>query len=470
MSSSHNVHLRDQASDISRELDEWQSPKLGTLSSLSSAYQYESSDSWLNRGSDDMDIQTPAAIMASSRTETPVMSNSSNRTRRAVAAAGLPATPRAFVPTPDRRMDEDLDEGEIPVNIQSPWALATAATPAASSSTQRKQQQSNLVPHIGTHVGTNMLLDCRRYYEAFSTFLSAKRRLQERWDLQQKNAALMAPDQDDSMEVDPSLLVDNKLVKDEAFCELDFLRALHHICWTDDDTPQENTAARKEGNFWWLMHTLRSQGVDSLIFRPEIHNHPDELNRFLHELAHNHVHWTPQEVADHLHSSQSPLALQRRYQILQWLHDCFAHVLPRDATRVRYGNPLSDSATLKQQGLVVTDKDEDVLKSALQLILAGRLPDALQLARDSGEGWRAAVWGGGKPQGKDPAGKSQGNSRRFLWKKSLWAASESFDDDPAVSSPEGFAAPLGIAPRTKSCICTINVADSVNRPFPLPKK
>lgn len=446
-----NQKLEDEATRVSRELDEWQSPKLGSLASLavlSSSHRYESDpNAWINRDPSprelDMDVvepefETPARP---SRAQTPILSNASydkmkNQQQQQQQQLMLTSA-------------HDMDE-ELPVNVQSPWAVQP-------KSTVTKQTALVSSAHNPAKL-TSVHLDCRRYYEVVETFLHAKRNLCERLDLQQQKGDLLLQDDEDAMQVDTDTRVvatqgqgpstmNRKLVKDELFMELDFLRSLNNICWARAGDMED--PIRKEGNFWWLLYTLRYQGLPSLLWKDDNASNQQRQHgvaAFLQDLAVRRFNWTSEQVVQSLHSPEAPLVLQRRFQILKWLQDCFANILPQGVARARNGNMQVNSADFQQQGLAKTDKDVEVIQCALQLMLAGKLEEALQLARDSSSSWRAAAWGGGRPQGRteqpDGSFKLHGNSRGFLWKRSMWKESERLSTDPVGSNAEGAIAAL----------------------------
>jgi hypothetical protein len=123
-----------------------------------------------------------------------------------------------------------------------------------------------------------------------------------------------------------------------------------------------------------------------------------------------------------------PLVLVRRWHIIKWLEACFHHVLPPGATRPRDTRYVRNLGC----GLPDTDKDEDLMRASLALILAGRLHDAQQLMRDSGVPWRAASLGGEAPHGYDQHDgeiTSVGNESRPLWRWVMWKYSEKLNGD-----------------------------------------
>jgi hypothetical protein len=200
-------------------------------------------------------------------------------------------------------------------------------------------------------------------------------------------------------------VADSTLVPEETRAEMDFLRALNGICW-DRANPQDRNMqdmARKEGNFWSLLSLLRELGLSSLIWADDANSerhHSNALTAYTEGLAAR-VHSTPLGLIAQLQAGVDgcPMMLQRRQNILRWLEHCFGKVLPPGVTRPRHTNIVPNSQQLMKEGLPETDKDDDILRSSLALILAGRLSDANKLARESGTPYRAALWSEGTPHG-----------------------------------------------------------------------
>jgi hypothetical protein len=263
-----------------------------------------------------------------------------------------------------------------------------------------------------------------------------------------------------------------RLVRDELKVELDFLSALNAAAWGRSG----GAAAVNEGNFWKLLGTLRKLGLAVLLWDDD----GASLAQHRHAVA---AHWqrlalrtddTPAALLASCcgaakpqpHSpptAAAPLALQRRKHILHWLEQCFQNVLPADVTRPRKAKPDVGVGTsekhlhvLQEQGFYSTDKDAELFKASLSLVLAGRLSDAQQLVRESGVAWRAAIWDRGAPHGynnddcdddidddsdQHPQ-RSTGNPRRALWRRMVWRHSEQLCHDPAANADEAAIAAL----------------------------
>lgn len=418
----------DEAAKISAEIDRWRSPRLGLAG---------------RRGRRSFEEDTNQYLMEE---------DAGDREERFAPAPSTPAlsllkrmgTPASNNSDPNLTDDDKMDDEDdyVPHDIQSPWLSRSTAVAAPIV---RRSNPSFKSSHTDYH----------RYYDACLTYLRDRRRLSERMALQNEKVELL---RDAMMIVDEnevSELPDNrKLMKDETQVELEFLRALNFACW-DRSSAATDDSFRKEGNFWLLLYFLRQQGTTSLLWddsQASLLSYNKIISSYLESQA-SFIQRSDKELLDALLFSGSgcPLVLKRRQRILTWLEKCFEDVLPSDATRPRKTKYL-ENAKLTREGLPETDKDAEILKCVLGLILSGRLSDAQKLARDSGIPWRAAVWGGGAPDD----GVSTGNPRRFLWKRMMWIQAEKlseqkggFPDEAAISAL--LSSNLSVALNNSSC-------------------
>jgi hypothetical protein len=395
------MDYEDEAAKISAEIDLWQSPRFEhTGRPGRRSFEEDTNRYLMEEDTNDRHVSfTPApatpALSLLKRMGTPAASNNLDLNW-----------------TEDDKMEDDDDY--VPHDVQSPWVSRSVkdATPII-----RRSNPSFQSSHT----------DYKRYYDASLTYLRDRRRLSERMALQNEKAELL---QDAMIIVDENegsdSQVDQKLIKDETQVELDFLRALNYACW-DRSTNAVDDSFRKEGNFWLLLYFLRQQGTTSLLWddsQSALHSYNNIISSYLESQA-SFIKRSDKELLDVLYCNGTgcPLVLKRRQRILTWLEKCFEDVLPDDATRPRKTKYIIN-AKLTREGLPETDKDAEILKNALGLILSGRLADAKSLARDSGIPWRAAVWGGGAPED----GASTGNPRRFLWKRMMWIQAEKLSE------------------------------------------
>jgi nuclear pore complex protein Nup107 len=495
----------------------WTSDKVGTLSTMNSPPPYEYDDTaaatfssssvgyerdpveWLNRSvpqedsmmmddydnvddvNDDIDngrfplASPPKRAAYTERAATPVMSNSSKKKMRPSSntpgAGILPETPDA----------------DLPVNVQSPWlaqqqqhttmtGMSSTTATAATASTSRATNGGDVIVARSSFSARGSHHEYHRYHEALLTYLKTKRRIVERIDVEHQTAnqgrdsndldnddtmmdIATASDSPDMFASNSSFtaVADSNLVAEESKAEMDYLRALSMLCW-DRSNPQDRSmqgAARKEGNFWWLLVCLRELGLAALIWADDAasaRQHWNVLQAYMESLAAR-VHTTPLELVAQLQMGVAgcPIVIQRRQNILGWLEHCFRKVLVAGVTRPRNANVLVDSQLLSREGLPETDRDADLLRSSLALILAGRLEDAKELVRQSGVPWRAAVWGGARPHGYSQTAndvtkamdqETVGNTRRPVWRRMVWKLSEQLAGDRGASQDEGAIAAI----------------------------
>lgn len=189
-------------------------------------------------------------------------------------------------------------------------------------------------------------------------------------------------------------------------CDLQLFQALHLIAWNSPSTTLE-------GNFWLLLHHLRSIGEDSSTWRA-IHTKQTDAptDDFIASLACR-TNLSPAALLRTCVET-APSSIRRHHCVLQWLEACFRHVLPPlppyQASLIGHG----------KEGNYVTDKDPLIFRTALALFCAGRLEDARRMAREGGVGYLAALWGGSRPDD----GKGNGNPNRAMWRRLLWERSD----------------------------------------------
>jgi Nuclear pore protein 84 / 107 len=270
-----------------------------------------------------------------------------------------------------------------------------------------------------------------------------------------------------------------RLQSDELKMELEFLMSLHRTCWTTSTTSTTkqdggangNYDCVKEGNFWLLLAMLRKLGIATLLWDDDTASKQQHRRTIQSHIQYISIQTdlTPAAILRTFYSNNSngnstttklekvaPLPLQRRKELLLWLHQCFQNKLPSNImrtirTKIVWSRGNHNTKKQQETGLFMTDKDEEILQSCLSLLLAGRLSDAQELVRHCGLSWRAAMWGGGTPHGysftkEHPSATipsngsvpgtneltvyqpqdlySIGNPRRALWRRMMWKHAE----------------------------------------------
>jgi hypothetical protein len=421
-------------------------------SGTSTRYRYErTEESWLERAltTDDNDaMETDELVTGSAnskkprileRATTPIISNASHRS-------------------------QDRDEIMSPVPLRSPSPTDDAGI-TGNDTYLRRTPTTLRTGHVAGPSSRHDALEYGRYHDAVLRFVQVKRRVTERVELKQRSLALQEERTsprvpfDDAMELVPDdLFIANRdgdaLILDETRADVAFLRSLHNLS-SDHVNASDARLARKEGNFWLLLSHLRELSLDTLIWADDAassHQHESSLLAYVDSLAAK-VNAAPLELTQalQLNTSECPSLLRRRQCIMRWLEACFHQQLPTGSTRPRHATIICDSKLLRQEGLPETDKDAEILKNALALILAGREEDAQILARDSGAPWRAALWSGGKPQGvvhkPNLATETMdriptGNPRRALWKRMMWKNAEALHQKGKAAADEAAIAAI----------------------------
>jgi nuclear pore complex protein Nup107 len=316
-----------------------------------------------------------------------------------------------------------------------------AATPIMSNS-GKKQSLSplddDLSPWIDRSLSTRSTTETheyRRYHDILYTYLAARRSLSERLRLTEQEAALVAKN---VAALDVSLLA-----QEERRIELEYLSSLAAL----EDV--------LEGNVWSLLATLRSLGIDALLWQEK-----DGISTFLRKLA-SRTDETPGKLVNDLyHSPISPLILQRRKQILTWMEQCHEESLvgmdlprkldsmwPASLERLQRGanDPTKVTSLDPDAPLLVADSasplygkdgehEEVLMKACLAYTRSGRMDEAMTACQRQGQPWKCAAWSGGEPYDVQliPDPESQqvvaiqvGNRRRALWKRTCWALARS---------------------------------------------
>ncbi|KAI2500594.1 hypothetical protein MHU86_13885 [Fragilaria crotonensis] len=133
---------------------------------------------------------------------------------------------------------------------------------------------------------------------------------------------------------------------------------------------------------------------------------------------------THAQLIYNLYGETSTLLMQRRKALVEWLQGLAAE----DEVELPTENPYSEKTSL----------DADLVNACLHYILSGRLDKAVELCKEQGQPWRAAIWQGGRPFEIVTSAKDEtrsvvhatgGNPERILWKsqcrklaKKTWGA------------------------------------------------
>ena len=207
-----------------------------------------------------------------------------------------------------------------------------------------------------------------------------------------------------------------------------------------------------DSHLWSLLAKLRSLGMDSLWMddSPTAKGQQqfalfDALVRLSRSTVTTHA-----QLVYNLYGETSTLLMQRRQALVEWLQDSAAgeevklptiqrsEMWPDSTKALQYNmqrpgkiDSLHPDAPLliSESGEPLFGKDNtselDLLNACLQYILSGRLDKAVELCKEQGQPWRAAVWQGRRPFEVTSLAKDEtrsivhvtvGNPERLLWK------------------------------------------------------
>ncbi|KAL3944470.1 MAG: hypothetical protein SGBAC_001447 [Bacillariaceae sp.] len=409
------------------------------------------------------------------RAQTPVMSNSSQKEKKRglkqpFSLGGLSSSSRRLVAEGD---DDDDDAPMAPV--QTPFKAGAGALTLQQRSSPFRSTLSGS-PGVLTSSSYHVY---KRHHDALYNFVKAKRSLNHRMDLEQQHLALT--EQSGSTAASAAAVVthsSSSLASQETRAEVDWLNSLASIGFSTDDF--------EEGNCWVLLACLRRLGLSALIWDNDsvsASQHTAAQTVYLQQLA-SQVEKTPQELIQELtgvgskSTASVPLVLKRKYQLLLWMEECLNQVVPPAPKPVSsvFGKPnavnipdlMAEISTTLQNN---PKQDKPLLDAALALIMAGKMEDALDLARSHGQAWRAASWSGGEPHGYNAVVDAEtnslqlettGNPNRALWKQQMWktgrhlmstssATTASFSSNPNASPEEAAICSL-LANDTTACL------------------
>ena len=402
---------------------------------------------------------TPKRTPLLERADTPVMSNSSSSHQK--------LHPKQRKTNKDEEYDDDDESmrNRMMEPVQTPAAVKMSRSRMLSS----PPRAWNTPTATSTTTST---LGYRRYHDALWNYLKAKRSLSHRMDLEQQEQQLLQVEvegnnaHDDATTTTAAVSSSSSLwlSTHEQKSEMDFLKSLssnHRRPYSSENN--NNKAEEEESNVWRLLYQLRPLGLSALIWNNDTISAGQNASAqtvYLQQLSAKGNDTTPQELVQELRNNNSsddstnnnvttPLVLQRRYQILEWMQSCQT---TRAATLMeKVGVPRNQQSSLASTTTTTTTtsvshpdaaptlvqepqqqqrQQQLFLQACLAQIMAGRLDQAQALCRSHGQSWRAATLAGGQPAGyqKVPNESTQrldsirvGNPQYFLWKRQVWA-------------------------------------------------
>ena len=367
-------------------LQSWTSPRVGSSSSLMSSpqrlFQYEKSpQEWLertlNQDEDDASMMDVEEDEVSGGVRTPSASNSTQIIYHWTTPRILH---RADTPVMSNSSKKATSTPPPPTPVATPYVpRAFAQLPATSTTT-------TMFGATATTLDAATVQACRAYHDALCLFRTETRH-------------------------------------GVPHAALHYLHALQDVAYHRCPPVTQHGAdplthnpcripARKEGNCWSLLPHLCPLGVETAFCLST--TDAREARRLYVAAQALRVDATPAQVATI--GPPAPAALRRWAAVVRWLEACHNAVLSNDITR-----PRPSSTINVQDGCLLShNRAAAVKRAALNLILAGRLSDALKLATDSGLDALAAQWGGGLPAD----GTNGGKLFRPVWQAVLWKKAE----------------------------------------------
>lgn len=361
---------------------------------------------------------TPRRTPILERACTPVMSNSSSKRQDDEEMAVVPmTTPTGGGGGRDGRGGRSTTPLSSPRVTTNVLGFSSTTTPTNNTS------------------GLHSPLVFRRYHAILATYLTAKRSLTHSLDLERQSVTLESTTGARTTTTTPTTPTASgssisALVSREQRIELEYLLQLQL------SSRGGGSSSSLEGDCWRLLVGLRQLGLHALIWEDDSiseRQYTQAIQGFIQPLVRS-IHETPERILQRLTSREAPLVLQRRYALVQWIQACLDQVRTNPpparpavpgGRRGNGGRSHPDDPPMSSSSLVPEDS---FIEACLDLVLAGRVQDAQEVARSQGQPWRAAVWGGGKPHGVErrPNPQTQtidmvatGNPHRFLWKRQM---------------------------------------------------
>ena len=402
---------------------------------------------------------TPKRTPLLERASTPVMSNSSSKKRgsRSLIPTTAAATPGEM----------DLDEPPAPIETPAPKASSRNRLPPSSHRSPMSEEGGEMEDFSSTFLLESSSKQFRRYHDAMLAYLRARRSISNRIDLEHQERSLIEQ-ADPGMGAISASSTSFSLADQECATERQFLLTLNRAAWSGavaSSSGLEEQSRRQEGNLWMLLHMLRQLGLASLIWANDQTSNMQNAKAqevYLQQLA-GQIESTPRDLIQTLSTSPStksmananspappPLLTQRRYQILKWLELCHDEILsapPKPSSVPTFGNSSSKAHPDDTAPSLVGESnssEEKLLESCLSHLLAGKLDQAMEIARAHGQPWRSASWSGGAPAGVESRPNERtktmeklpvGNPGRFLWKRQMWKSGQSIaSKSPAAAA------------------------------------
>ena len=489
----HNADVEASFENVSAMIKSWTSDRVGNMPTIS---RYDSPldsfrggrgstneiTAWMNDQSNGVamgdgedyeildDIDTPGAASNQTPPHYPTTPMTRGHQSRLSSSGALERADTPVMSNSKRGASDDEDDEKAANNVvmnrystlrkkksihfEDKTPSPNIHTPAVSRSMARTSYrtptpfQSRRVPWTASPQqlsleDRNEVRTCQRYHDVLLQFRRAKRSWVERSELASQSTAIV--------QVEPSEKRHNTSTmwsEENTRNQVEFLSNLaticyeeHHLVASNKASVDENSISNnpcREGNFWNMLAHLRGLGMDALLW-PEssASNHVSELELIMQKHT---AETTPLEKLQSLRTPNrdgSTSLMERRYELLSWLEDCFYKQLPFPVKTLEKNDLGNINVDYKEnselhatQGLPETTKDAVLLRQSLSLVLAGRLSHALDLMRFNGLSWRAAVWGGGTPFGYEDVvdqnsvdgskTRATGNPNRALWQSMMW--------------------------------------------------
>jgi hypothetical protein len=369
------------------------------------------------------------------RSATPIMSNSSSKRdlRKDVI---------------DDNDDDDDDDDDpmdtVPAPVETPMPHRYQRTFQPASLFVRKPPFASLITSNRPSSSSLNQASFRRYHEATSALLYAKRSLDARIELdlkeQQRTGQTTALPSAMTSGLGATSLADQQMKVEVEFC-----KELSLFCYSIS-TPTSTTSTTnnkhggeaqvQEGHVWKLLAYLRTLGLDALIWPDDSGSatqNDTAIDMDLRRIV-SHVRATPKQVLYGLLTSRCT-ALQRKHRLVQWIQSC----MEQESKPTKTSLPTGTSSVLKLSGkthfddrMMLSPMDAKLLKllmpTCLCEILEGNVEKACDLASSYGYAIGAALWVGGEPYGYEEVADHDtgtvqktliGNPERFLWKRMI---------------------------------------------------
>ncbi len=420
-------------------------------------------------------LKTPKRTPMMERAGTPIMSNSSSNRN----LSGLSQTQQRKSMTPgsasgrstyslDDDSDSDEDMYDQPPPVKTPLQRKFKTGSAPQTTTPQSSSKPTGVGQITSFSNSVSLKQSvfRRHHDALWEYVTAKRSLHTRMDLERQEKELEEASNNYqtttsttmTMTMTMMMMTDtpeskklsDNLFQQECRMEVDFCASLREIghgltAMQDNDSGSIHEGPMEEGHFWDLLATLRKLSLPALIWDDDPTSMTQNMSSqsfFLQQLA-SQTNSTPKELFEAMSPNGSlqslPLVLERKQRLLKWIQTCLEleskdikSKLPSANNNKVFSPSHPDDPNLPS---LISEMDTNLLKKTtnvcLALFLEGKNAEALEVVRSRGQFSKAAMWKGGEPYGystkiRDDTQSLEdvtvGNPNRFLWKRQVWKA------------------------------------------------